>query len=135
MLLASLDIKDAFYFIPVHRTYQKFLKCLLKGKALQFNAMPMRVFNKVLKPPFAYLREQGLSSVVYVGDALLGRDTFEECQDNVFSTLTCLEDLGFYIHQQKSIFTLTQDIIYLRYHINTLRMTIALTSEKKQKIK
>ena len=135
MLLASLDIKDAFYFIPVHRTYQKFLKCLLKGKALQFNAMPMRVFNKVLKPPFAYLREQGLSSVVYVGDAPLGRDTFEECQDNVFSTLTCLEDLGFYIHQQKSIFTLTQDIIYLRYHINTLRMTIALTSEKKQKLR
>ena len=66
-------------------------------------------------------------------DTLLGGDTFEECQENVFSTLTCLEDLGFYIHPEKSIFT--QDIIFLGYHINTLRMTIPVTSEKKQKIK
>ena len=92
----------------------------------------MRVFNKVLKPPFAYLKEQGLSSVVYVDDTLLGGDTFEECQDNVFSTFTCLEDLDFYIHPEKSIFTPTQDIIFLRYHINTLRITIVLTSKKKE---
>ena len=95
----------------------------------------MRVFDKILKPPFTYLREQGLSSVVYVDDTLLGADTFEECQDNVLSTFTCLEDLGFYIHPEKSIFTPALDIIFLVYQINTLSMTIALTSEKKQKIK
>ena len=44
-------------------------------------------------------------------------------------------DLGFYIHPEKSIFIPTEDIIFLGYHINTVRMTIALTSEKKQKIK
>ena len=75
-----------------------------------------------------------MSTVVYVDDTLLGGDTFEECQDNVFSTLTCLEDLGFYIHLKKSIFTPTQDIIFLGYHINAVRTIIALTSEKKQKI-
>ena len=91
--------------------------------------------NKLLKPPFAYLREQGLSSFVYVDGTLLGGDTFEECQDNAFSTLTCLDDLGFYIHPEKSIFNPTQDIIFLGYHINTLRMIIALTCEKKQQIK
>ena len=40
MFLASLDIKDAFYSIPVHKTHQKFLKFLLKGKVFQFNAVP-----------------------------------------------------------------------------------------------
>ena len=63
MFLASLDIKDAFYSIAVHKTPQKFLR----RKALRFSAVPngyvdvMQVFNKVLNPPFAYLREQGLS--------------------------------------------------------------------------
>ena len=95
----------------------------------------MRVFNKVLKPPFAYLREQVLSSVVCVDDTLLKGDAFEECQDNVFSILTCLKDLGFYIHPEKSIFIPTQDIIFLGYNINTLRITIDLTSEKKRNIK
>ena len=55
-------------------------------KKIQFNVMPnvyidgTQVFNKVLKPPFDYLREQALSSVVCVDDTLLGSDTFEECQ-------------------------------------------------------
>ena len=96
------------------------------------DAMPF--FNKVLKPPFAYLREQRLSSVVYVDDTLLGGDTFEACQDDIFSTLKCLDDLGFYIHPEKYIFTPTQNIIFLGYHIYTLRMTITLTDEKKQQI-
>ena len=41
MSKAFLDIKDAFYSIPVHKTHQKFLKFLLKGKVFQFNAMQM----------------------------------------------------------------------------------------------
>ena len=73
----------------------------------------MWVFNKVLNSPFVYLREQRLSSVIYVDDTLLGGDTFEECQDNVLNTLSWLEDLGFYIHPEKSIFTPTQYIIFL----------------------
>ena len=60
----------------------------------------IRVFDKVLKAPFAYLRQQGLSSVVYVNDTLLGGDTFEECQDNVFSTLTCFEDFLVSVYTQ-----------------------------------
>ena len=94
----------------------------------------MQDFNKVIKPPFTYVREQGLSSVVDVDDVLLGCDPFEEYQDNVFSTVTYLMDLGFYIHPEKPTGTPTEEIIFLGYHI-FLRMTIAVTSEKKQKIK
>ena len=36
MFLASLDIKDAFYSIPAHKTHQRFLKFFLRGKTLQF---------------------------------------------------------------------------------------------------
>ena len=42
----------------------------------------MFLFNEILKPPFAYLREQGLSSVIYVDDTILDSDEFEECQAN-----------------------------------------------------
>ena len=82
MFLASLDIKDTFYSIPVYKTHQKFLKFLLKGKALQFNAMAngyidaMPVFNKVLKQPFAYLRKACpqlyIWMIHYLGLTILG---------------------------------------------------------------
>ena len=56
---------------------------MYKGEALQFTVTPdgfndaMRLFNKIMKSPFAYLWEQGLSSVIYVDDTL-GGDQFEE---------------------------------------------------------
>ena len=38
--LTSLDIKDAFYSVPVCKVHRKFLKFMHKGKAFQFNVMP-----------------------------------------------------------------------------------------------
>lgn len=65
---------------------------MYKGEALQFTVTPdgfndaMRLFNKIMKSPFAYLWEQGLSSVIYVDDTL-GGDQFEEGQANIRKTL------------------------------------------------
>ena len=64
----------------------------------------MRVFNKILEPPWGYLRERGLFSVAYLDDTLLGSDTFLECKHKVTPILTYLADLGFFIHPDKSIF-------------------------------
>ena len=75
------------HFIPFQ--YIRNTKSLVKDKPLQFNTVPngykdaMQVFNKILKPPIGLLREQGLSSVVYVDETLLRRDTFLECKHNV----------------------------------------------------
>lgn len=51
---------------------------------------PIKVFTKLLKPPFCYFREQGYSSVVYVDDTLLEGDTYAECIDSLLATLECL---------------------------------------------
>ena len=79
--LASLDIKNAFYTVPIYEQHKKYLKFLNTGILYQFEVMPngyldaMRVFTKILKPPFACLREQDHSSVIYVDDSLLAGDT------------------------------------------------------------
>ena len=39
MFFASLDIKDAFYSVPVYHKHQMFPKFLVKGKPLQLNDM------------------------------------------------------------------------------------------------
>ena len=59
MYLASLEIKDAFDTVPIYQSHTKYLKFMWLNKAYQFIAMPkgyvdvMRVFNKILKPPFS----------------------------------------------------------------------------------
>ena len=138
--LASIDIKDAFYSVPINEDHKKYLKFAWNGKLFQFCAMPngycdaMRIFTKILKPVFATLREQGHESVIYVDDSLLQGETFQECLDNIMATLECLESLGFVIHPDKSIFIPTQEIIFLGFIINTRDMTVRLTVEKKEKI-
>ena len=79
--LASVDLKHAFYTIPIAKPHQKYLKFTWAQTMYQFLVMPngysdaMRLFTKMLKPPFAKLREQGYLSVLYVDDTLLYGET------------------------------------------------------------
>ena len=139
--LASIDIKDAFYSVPIHATHKKYLKFMWSGDILQFRAMPngycdaMRVFTKLLKPMFSTLREMNYESVIYVDDSFLQGDDFDECMANIEITLQWLQDLGFVIHPDKSILHPTQILTFLGFIINTINMTVTLTPEKKSKIR
>ena len=79
----------------------------------------MRVFTKLLKPPFAALRENGHESVIFVDDSLLIVDTHEECYDNILAKLILLQDLGFVIHSDKSVLIPTQKLTFLGFVIDT----------------
>ena len=53
----------------------------------------MRIFTKILKPPFSLLRKFGHQSVVYVGDTFQNTDV----------TIDLLQLLGFTIHPKKLV--------------------------------
>ena len=95
----------------------------------------MQVFNKLLKPPFASLHEFGYESSVYVDGSLLLVQTLEEFFDNVFPTISLLQELGFVIYPTKSIFVPTQKRTFSGFEIDTLNKTLTLASEKKESIK
>ena len=111
-----------------------------EGVPYQFNVMPngyldaMRMLTKVLKPVFAFLREEGHLSIIYVDDSVLGV-TLADCQVNIDTTVCWLKKLGFTIHPGKSVLIPTTVINFLGFTINTLDMTITLKENKKIKIK
>jgi hypothetical protein len=57
-----------------------------------------------------------------------------ECSDNIKDTVSVMEDVGFIIHQQKSVFVPTQNIVFLGNHIDSVRMIVFLTDERKHVI-
>ena len=63
----------------------------------------MRVFTKLLKVPFSYLRSLKHISVAYVDDTYLQGGILKDCVHNVQDTLKVLRKLGFIIHIDKSI--------------------------------
>ncbi|XP_068684357.1 uncharacterized protein [Montipora foliosa] len=105
--MASVDIKDAYYTVPIATEHQKFLK----------------------------FRQKGYLSSSYIDDCYLQGATYGECHDNVQETLMLLGDLGFPIHNEKSVLTPSQVLTFLGFVLNSVTMTVQLTKSRKQKLK
>ena len=60
--MASVDLKDGYYTVPIDPGHQKFLKFWFDGKYFQYTCLPNRlasalpVFTKLLKPVYSALR-------------------------------------------------------------------------------
>ena len=130
--MASIDLKDAFYSVPVHKNHQAYLTFFVE-EYLKFVCMPngygpaMRIFRKISKIPFSILREKGFISAVYVDDSYLQGGYYEDCFSIEIRT-----SLGFTIHTEKSKFIQTQCITFLEFILNSVQMTTTLTLEKKK---
>ena len=131
--MASVDLKDAYYSVPIDKECQKYLK-LLWENPLKFIVMPngyrpaMRAFTKLMRPPFSFLRSEGYLSVIYIDDCYLQSVSFTKCAENVIRTIDLLENLGFYIKIEKSEIIPKQQVTFSGVIIDSLHMTITLTS-------
>lgn len=75
--VTSIDLKDAYYHIPIHPAYRKYFRVALFGKVLQFRALPMglnvsaRIFTKIMLEVAKMLRKRGVHIHQYIDDWLL----------------------------------------------------------------
>ena len=75
--LASLDLKDAYYSVPVTRNDRKYLRFLWRSQRYQFTCLPNglsccpRKFTKLMKPPMTALHRLGHISSNYINDLIL----------------------------------------------------------------
>ena len=87
--MASIDLKDAYYTVPIHKDHQKFLKFEFKGCLHKYTCLPNglssapRIFKKLLKPVYSTLHHQGHISMGYIDDSYLQGDTKDECRCNI----------------------------------------------------
>ena len=88
-----------------------------------------------MKPPIATLRLDGHIIAIYIDDLINVVFTFDECVENVITSIKRLNSLGFIIHPCKSIFLPNQEITFLGFNINSQKMEITLTDAKKETLK
>ena len=135
--MASLDLKDAYYSVPIALEQQRYLKFLWRGVLYQFQCLPMgltsspRLFTKLLKPVFGHLRAQcGISCTGYIDDSLHLGETVQECMTNILTAVQLFISLGFHIHPEKSVIVPSQSIEYLGFVLSSVTMTVKLTDAK-----
>ena len=138
--MASLDIKDAYYSVPVEESFQKYLKFYWKGKLYKFCVLPNglapcpRWFTKLLKPPLAKLRERKHDLSAYIDDIYLQGRSESECTRNILDSIMMMRSLGFTIHAEKSKLIPSTKLEILGFEIDSVRMRVSLTHAKKDEI-
>ena len=139
--MASVDLKDAYYSVPIIQEHQKYLKFLWQGQLYKFVCFPNGLafcpckFTKLLKPVTAFLRQLGYLSVSHVDDSYLQGDDYNNCAKNVLETIRLFDSLGFTIHPSKSSLIPTQKVIILGFVIDSVEMKVYPREEKIEKIK
>ena len=139
--MASVDLKDAYYTVPIHPSHQKYLKFFFDGVFYTYTCLPNglasapRIFTKLLKPVYSTLRSMGHLNSGYIDDFYLQGDTSKECYKNVIDTVTLFTKLGFHVHPEKSVFIPSQKLTFLGFVLDSIAMTVTPTEDKAQRIR
>lgn len=136
----SIDLQDAYFAVSIHPDFRKFLKFIWDDQLFHFVCLPFglssapRVFTKILKPVFAWFRQQGIRCSYYIDDSLNMNKNRDICSQNTVTVVKTLESLGFTINRKKSVLIPVQRIVFFGFVIDSVKFLVFLTDEKVVKI-
>ena len=123
--LASLDLKDAYFQIPIHRSSRKLLRFTSEGMVYQFRALCFglstapQVFTRVFAVVSAWAHSHGIRLLRYLDDWLVLSSSEREAKQAVQSLLSLCRTLGIVINEKKSDLVPSQTAKYLGMTIDT----------------
>ena len=138
--MTRIDLKDAYFSVPIHPQHRKFLRFRWQEKCFQFTCLPFglasapRVFTKILRPIVGFLRSRGIRCVIYLDDLLLLHQNRDTLKEHTATALALLEALGFLVNYPKSMLDPSQIMVFLGFTINSIRKELSLPTEKVGKI-
>lgn len=138
--MATIDLKEAYFLVPVHKSFRKYLRFRFENTLYEFVSLCFGqssapyCFTKLMKPVLTYLRTNGHTLVGYLDDIWITGNSFSSCLNSVKTVANILESLGFVINMEKSNFTPTQNCKFLGLQLNSRKMTLELPTEKRIKI-
>ena len=124
--LASIDLKDAYFQIPIHRSSRKYLRFLSGGVVYQFKALCFglctapQVFTQVFATISVWAHCHGIRLLRYLDDWLILASSEDEVRQHVRMLLSVCHDLGIVVNLEKSSLEPTQRATYLGMSIDTV---------------
>ena len=139
--MCTIDIKDAYFHIPIHQEFRNYLQFRWKGKLYRFRCLPFgisiapRVFTKLMRTVVERLRLMNIRLVIFIDDILVIGHSKEQCQQDSNKILKMLITLGWTINWEKSNLIPTQTIQFLGMKIDSHNMLFKVPREKLKSIK
>ena len=123
--LASLDLKDAYFQIPIHGSSRKLLRFMSEGTVYQFKALCFglstapQVFTRVFAAVSAWAHARGIRLLRYLDDWLVLSSSEKKAKESIRELLSVCRTLGIVINELKSDLVPSQSAKYLGMTIDT----------------
>ena len=127
----KIDLKDAYFSIPISPLHRKYLCFTVGNKTYQFTCLPFGLASApwvFTKPVAALGRELGIRMRIYIDD----NESMEKARDQASGLVYLLQCLGFTINKEK---TILEPSDFLGFTVNTIAMELSLPPEKLKKIR
>ena len=134
--VASIDLTDAYFHVPIQPKFQKYLRFHVQGQAYQFRAPPFGIatapleFTQVVKEVKFIALSQGVRIHQYLDDWLVRAKDRDTCARDVQKLITLVKKLGRIVNLKKSELNPTQDLEFWGYRFN-LREGLVYPNQKK----
>jgi len=118
----SIDLKDAYLHVPIHRTCWKFLRFISNGKAYEFRVLPFglgtspHAFTRVVKAVVGRVHLCGIRMHNYLDDWLIPASSKQACLTNLGLVLDMILRLGFLPNWVKSDLEPSQVFAHLGWY-------------------
>ena len=123
--LASLDLKDAYFQIPIHGSSRKLLRFMSEGTVYQFKALCFglstapQVFTRVFAAVSAWAHSRGIRLLRYLDDWLVLSSSEKKAKESIRELFSLCRTLGIVINEKKSDLVPSQSAKYLGMTIDT----------------
>ena len=132
----KIDLKDAYFHIPIYPPHRKFLRFEFEGTVYEYTVLPFgmslspRVFVKCTQAALAPLRQKGIRVANYVDDYLLSASTAHEARAHCSIAVNHLTALGFTLNLEKCVFTPSRRATFIGIDLDSVSLRARLSQER-----
>lgn len=138
--VVSIDLKDAYWHVPIHRPYWKHLEFFIAGQKYQFTALlfdlniaPL-VFTRPTKVVLKILHLEGLNVLVYLNNWLVWAQSPQAYLRAAKIMLKVLQKMGILINWTKSHLTPTYTFQWIGLVCSTKTVSLSFPTTVRARV-
>ncbi|XP_028302770.1 LOW QUALITY PROTEIN: uncharacterized protein LOC114463422 [Gouania willdenowi] len=125
----SIDLKDAYFHVPIAQQHRQFLRFAYRGRRWQFRVLPFglsltpRVFTRCVSAALAPLQSRGLKVLPYLDDWLICAPSRVQASQDTEHLLSHVARLGLKVNVEKSCLVPSRVTTFIGVLMNSVTMT------------
>ncbi|XP_030272800.1 uncharacterized protein LOC115581658 [Sparus aurata] len=132
----SVDLRDAYFHVPICPDHRPFLRFAFQGRAYQFKVLPFglslspRVFTRVIGAALRPLQLSGMKILPYLDDWLICAPSHDQVLRDTGLVLSHIQSLGLKVNWTKTNLEPGQQVVFVGLRLDSVAMSVSLTSQR-----